>query len=149
MMAESWRRLALIIFVFVVAGLVVVAFLDSGLALALTTTTALVTALVGVVWQLHDARQRAKQTLSYNYYERWSRAEMLVCRASVGEFVDLTGTTAEDRWQMWEKREWPLSKRLEVLSVFGFFEAGAAASAGCTPQEALELSFDAPPLSLG
>jgi len=209
------RRVASGAFGAVVCGLVVTSFFDAGLATALVTLFAVVVALIGIVWQVSDSRQRARSELSYSYYERWSRAEMLCCRATVGELLNLNGTTSDQRWTDWssDSAKWPLHKRLQALVLFAFFEelagqynrgaldkqaaaeylgtqaiaywrgsdwfigryrmksanfcnewkhmldaiskpirirqaAGETAAAGCTPEEALELDFDPPPLSL-
>jgi hypothetical protein len=127
--ARSFRRqaqliAALVLFALAVIALGVCAFLDAAVALALVSLFALVTASVGVAWQVRDNRAQARRELSYSYYERWNSAEMLSCRVVFGQLVNLKGTNVEHRWDAWSNgsTSWTLRRRLSANVVFSFFE---------------------------
>lgn len=117
------RTTALAVFVAVVIALAICAFFDAQLATALVTLFALVTAFIGVAWQVRDNRAHTRRELSYSYYERWSSAEMLTCRATAGELIGLRDSSEDQRWRSWhDPSVWPLERRLRALVVFSFFE---------------------------
>jgi len=84
----------------------------------LAITTAL--ALVGVAVQIRLARATTKQTLTYNYTERFAKPELLPFHQKTRSLFNLGGATADERFETFAN--WSTEDQLGALLVPNLFE---------------------------
>jgi hypothetical protein len=70
-------------------------------------------ALAGAAAQILLARAATRQTLTYNYTERFANPEMRSYIRSTQELFALGDKTADEKWR--EFKSWPGERRLEAL----------------------------------
>jgi hypothetical protein len=77
-------------------------------------------ALAGAVVQTLLSRAATRQTLTYNYTERFANPAMWVYIRSTQELFALGDKTADEKWR--EFNSWPRERRLEALALPNLLE---------------------------
>ncbi len=97
-------------------------FLDANAA----TATAAGLALIGAVWTLSHADATTRRALTAEYRARWDHPDLLEARVVAAEFLDLTNTDEDTRWQE-RTTTMTMEKRVQLMAILNYWEEVASA----------------------
>jgi hypothetical protein len=86
-------------------------------------------ALIGAIVQVLLTRSTTRQTLTYNYSNRFADPALIPFRKKTNELFALADTTQDEKWDMYKK--WPLEDRIAALVLPNLIEELAGMYNNC------------------